>query len=386
MFQHHHDLIELPEGVVAFVACALSAAIILLARRIHWLAGGSSNLTAKQATHTRMTPRIGGLAIFIAIAATLPLTPEAIGRNYAIFVVCASLLFLVGLAEDLGFNVSPRKRLAAAAISSILVIVSLNVWLPRADVPLLDDWMWHWAVGVPLTLLVTTGVANGFNLIDGVNGLASFTAITAAVALALIADAGNYSVMVHLAMMLAAAVFGFAILNYPLGLVFLGDGGAYTLGFTLSWFAVAVLINVPTASAWAMLLVVFWPVFDTLLAIWRRRRKRGSSMAPDRLHVHQLVMRALEIHVLGRRRRHIANPLTTLILAPAIIAPPAVGVMFWDRPAMAFLSVLAFAVLYSAAYVAAYPILRALPRVTALVKSTNATASQTNRGGSAGSQ
>jgi UDP-GlcNAc:undecaprenyl-phosphate GlcNAc-1-phosphate transferase len=385
MFHHQNDFIELPEGLVAFIACALSAAIVLLARRIPWLAGGLGNLTAKQATHTRVTPRIGGLAIFIALAATLPLAPETISSRYATFVMCASFLFLIGLAEDIGFNVSPRMRLAAAAISSILVIVSLDVWLPRADVPLLDNWMGHWAVGVPLTLLVTAGVANGFNLIDGVNGLASLAGITAAVALALIADAGDYSVMVRLAMMLAAAIFGFAILNYPLGLVFLGDGGAYTLGFVLSWFAISVLINVPTASAWAMLLVVFWPVFDTLLAIWRRRRKRASSMAPDRLHVHQLVMRALEIHMLGRRRRHIANPLTTLILAPAIIAPPMVGVMFWDRPAMAFLSVLAFAALYSAAYVAAYPILRALPRVGALAGSADATVMQDNRGGSAGS-
>jgi UDP-GlcNAc:undecaprenyl-phosphate GlcNAc-1-phosphate transferase len=186
--------------------------------------------------------------------------------------------------------------------------------------------------------------------------------------LAFIADAGNYTVMVHLAMMLAAATFGFALLNYPLGLVFLGDGGAYTLGFVLSWFAISVLVHVPTASAWAMLLVVFWPVFDTLLAIWRRSRNRAPTMAPDRLHVHQLVMRALEIYLLGRKRRHIANPLTTLILAPAIMAPAAVGVMFWDQPTMAFLSVLAFATLYSAAYVAAYPILRALPRVSAAAK------------------
>ena len=363
MLSHRDGFIELPEGLVAFLACVLTTSIVLLARRIPWLSGGAASLKAVQSMHTCLTPRIGGLAIFISIAATLPLAPEIISGRYAIFVACASFLFLVGLAEDLGFHVSPRNRLAAAAISSILVIVFLGVWLPRADIPLLDDWMGHWAVGVPITLLVTVGVANGFNLIDGVNGLASLTAITAAVALALIADAADYPVMVHLAMMLAAAVFGFAIVNYPLGLVFLGDAGAYTLGFVLSWFAISVMNHTPTASAWAMLLVVFWPVFDTLLAIWRRRRKRTATMAPDRLHVHQLVMRALEIHLLGRKRRHIANPLTTLILAPAIMAPPAVGVMFWDQPKLAFLSVLIFATLYSAAYIAAYPIMRVLPRV-----------------------
>ena len=362
-------LIESDEALVAFIAVAVSVMIVFLARYIPLLSGGQRSLGAVQAMHTKPTPRLGGLAIFAALCASLPLAPPTIADRYALFIVAASFLFIVGLAEDLGLCVSPRKRLMAAAISSVLVMFLLNVWLPRADVPLLDDWMDHWAVAVPLTLLVTLGVANGFNLIDGVNGLASLTAIVAAVALALIADAAGYTVMVHISMMLAAAVLGFMVLNYPFGFIFLGDAGAYTLGFVLSWFAIAVLNNVPQASAWAMLLVVFWPVADTVLAIWRRSRSRRPAMAPDRLHFHQLVMRALEIHFLGRGRRQIANPLTTLILAPMVAAPPMVGVLFWDQPVMAFISVLFFAALFGVTYNVAKPALEILSRAGRAAKS-----------------
>jgi UDP-GlcNAc:undecaprenyl-phosphate/decaprenyl-phosphate GlcNAc-1-phosphate transferase len=362
MLHQTHALIEWHETFVALIAVAISFMIVVLARFIPWLSGGRRSLSAVQTMHTKPTPRLGGLAIFVALLASLPLAPPAITDRYTLFIMAASFLFMVGLAEDLGLGVSPRKRLLAAAISSVLVMSLLNVWLPRADVPLLDDWMDHWAVAVPLTLLVTVGVANGFNLIDGVNGLAALTAVVAAVALALVADAAGYTVMFHLSMMLAAAVLGFMVLNYPFGFIFLGDAGAYTLGFVLSWFAIAMLNNVPEASVWAMLLVVFWPVADTVLAIWRRSRSSRPAMSPDRLHFHQLVMRALEIHFLGRGRRHIANPLTTMILSPLVAAPPMMGVLFWNQPLMAFMSVLFFAALFGVTYNVAKPALKVLSR------------------------
>lgn len=352
MFLASENLIGWREVLVALIAGAMSVMIVVLARHIPYLAGGQRGLRAVQTMHTQPTPRIGGVAMFAAILVTVPLAPPSITDRYSLFIMAASLLFLVGLAEDLGWGVSPRNRLLAAGFSSMLVITLLNVWLPRADIQLLDGWLRYWAVGVPLTLLVTVGVANGFNLIDGLNGLAALSAIVAAIALALIADEAGYTVMVHLAKMLAAVILGFAVINYPFGLIFMGDAGAYTLGFVLSWFAIAVLINVPEASVWAMLLVVFWPVADTVLAIWRRSRSSLSAMAPDRLHFHQLALRALEIHFLGRGRRQIANPLTTLILSPQVAAPPMVGVFFWNQPLMAFMSVLFFTALFGITYYA----------------------------------
>ena len=216
----------------------------------------------------------------------------------------------------------------------------------------------YWFIGIPLTLLITAGIANGFNLIDGVNGLASMTAISAAVAMSLIAHQAGYTDMVYLALMLAISIFGFFVVNYPFGRIFLGDAGAYTLGFVLSWFAIAILLNAPEASAWALLLVLFWPVADTLLAIYRRSRRKTAAMAPDRLHVHQMVMRALEICILGRRNRRIANPLTTLLLAPFVIAPPLVGIIFWDQTTIAFVAVIAFGFSFFTSYAIAPLLIR----------------------------
>ena len=303
--------------------------------------------------HTRLTPRVGGVAIFGALSMSVIFAPVSISGPYANFVIATSLLFVVGLAEDLGFHMSPRRRILAAMGASLLAIWLLGVWLPRVGIPGLDPLVNHWMIGIPLTILVTAGVANGFNLIDGVNGLASLTAIAAAIALSYIAELAGYTTMVHLAMMVAAGVFGFFLVNYPFGLIFLGDAGAYTVGFVLSWFGISVLLNSPEVSPWAVLLTMYWPVADTLLAIYRRSRRNKDVSAPDRLHLHRMVMRALEICILGRNRRQIANPLTTLVLSPFVVAPPIAGVLLWNQNQNAFLAVVVFGGLFFASYATA---------------------------------
>jgi hypothetical protein len=97
---------------------------------------------------------------------------------------------------------------------------------------------------------------------------------------------------------------------------------------------------------------MFWPVADMLLAIYRRIRGKVMMSAPDRLHAHQMVMRALEICVLGREKRHITNPLTTLVLAPFVVAPSIAGVMFWNQTAASFAALLCFSGLFFGAYLA----------------------------------
>jgi UDP-N-acetylmuramyl pentapeptide phosphotransferase/UDP-N-acetylglucosamine-1-phosphate transferase len=208
-------------------------------------------------------------------------------------------------------------------------------------------------------LLITAGVSNGFNLIDGVNGLAGLTAIGAAVSIALISQQAGLSTMVSLSMILAAVILGFFVVNFPFGFIFLGDAGAYTIGFVLCWFGIAVLVLAPGISAWAILLTLFWPLADTLFAMYRRNRANRDAMSPDRLHFHQLVMRGLEICFLGRKRRHIANPLTTVVLAPFIIAPQVTAVLLWNKTGAAFAAVLIFLAMFFASYVVGVSAVRA---------------------------
>lgn len=337
---------------LAFVSFFLCLVLMALAQGIPRLRGRSDDTTAVQAMHVRLTPRIGGVAIFGALACSLLLAPEALVRQYAEFIIATALIFFVGLAEDLGFRVAPRIRLLTVALASLLVVALIGEWLTRVGLPVVDPLLELWFIGIPFTLLITAGVANGFNLIDGINGLAAVTAIGAAIAISVIAQKAGYLPTAVLCIMMAAVVSGFFLLNYPYGLIFLGDAGAYTIGFVLCWFGIATVLNAPDVSPWAILLTMFWPLADTLLAMYRRSLSNRDPMLPDRLHMHQLVMRGIEILILGRNKRHLSNSLTTAVLAPFVLTPQIIGVMLWDNNMAAFLAVLIFLGLFFGSYAA----------------------------------
>jgi UDP-N-acetylmuramyl pentapeptide phosphotransferase/UDP-N-acetylglucosamine-1-phosphate transferase len=204
--------------------------------------------------------------------------------------------------------------------------------------------------GILFTIFATVGVVNAFNLIDGLNGLSSYITVSVAFSLSIIAfQAGNTQISIFL-VLLVAAVLGFMVLNFPMGKIFLGDGGAYAMGHLLVWSAIILFDSASEVSAFAILLVFFWPVADTGLAIWRRWRLGNPTDRPDRLHFHQLAMRFLEIRIFGRDRREISNPLATLILIPLISAPQVAGILFWDDVKATVWSALGVSIVFVATY------------------------------------
>jgi UDP-GlcNAc:undecaprenyl-phosphate GlcNAc-1-phosphate transferase len=321
---------------VSFILCF----IIILSSSYGFSRRGDTDEVAIQSAHSGFVPRVGGLAIYISILVLIPLLsfgfiPLSVvfdldAEQLTLLILSAAPVFSTGLAEDLGYKMSPKARLVASAASSLVAILLFRVWLDRLGIPGIDMLLMFVPFGILFTIFATVGVVNAFNLIDGLNGLSSYVTISVAFSLSIIAfQAGNTQISIFLAL-LVAAVLGFMVLNFPKGKIFLGDGGAYTMGHLLVWSTIILINSVSEVSAFAMLLVFFWPVADTGLAIWRRWRLGNPTDRPDRLHFHQLAMRFLEIRIFGRDRRQIANPLATLILIPLISAPQVAGVLFWD--------------------------------------------------------
>ena len=294
-----------------------------------------------QSAHSGFVPRVGGLAIYLAILVLIPLLsfgfiPLSVVFNLdaeqlTLLILSAAPVFSVGLAEDLGYDMSPKARLIASGFSSLVAILLFKVWLDSLGIPGIDKLLMFAPFGILFTIFATVGVVNAFNLIDGLNGLSSYVTVSVAVSLSIVAfQAGNTQVSIFL-VLCVAAVLGFMVLNFPMGKIFLGDCGAYALGHLLVWSAIILINNATDVSAFAILLIFFWPVADTGLAIWRRWKLGNPTDRPDRLHFHQLAMRFLEIRFFGRDRREVANPFATLILTPLISAPQVLGVLFWDN-------------------------------------------------------
>ncbi|MGR3433962.1 MAG: glycosyltransferase family 4 protein [Shimia sp.] len=337
-------------AAIAFllVGLVVSASGQAWARR--WLLRGGDTV-AVQASHSRPTPRVGGIAVLIALAAGwLALAPSGAAPVVTGLLLSALPVVLAGAAEDLGHRVSSRGRLLAAAVSAGVAVAVLGTWIGGTGVAWIDPLFAVPALAILVTVLWSTGLCHATNLIDGMNGLAGTACIVIALALAaLAARAGDPQMAVPMALV-AAAVAGFLVWNWPYGRVFLGDAGAYGLGHLLAWGGIVIAARNPEVAGMAVALIFFWPVADTFFAIWRRKRAGRAVDAPDRMHVHQLVRRGLEVLWLGKSRRDVANAATTLVLAPLLAMPAVVAVLVWDAGPLALAALVGFAVLFVAFY------------------------------------
>ncbi len=345
--QGQHIGAYMATALVSFLVCLF---IIRLSRTHIGLTTRAEDLLAVQASHRTPTPRIGGVAIFLGLelAAGL-LSGPALGLLSAILLAAVPVT-VAGLLEDMGRRISPKARLAAAVASALLATHLTGNLIGRVDVPLLDGLMAFGPLAVAFTAFAVAGACNAVNLVDGMNGLAGTLVTISAAGLAVLSARHGQADLAAVAILLISVLAGFLALNFPRGQIFLGDAGAYLIGFVLAWLSVTLAARVPGVSVWAIMLVNFWPVADTLLAIYRRRSNGRDPSLPDRLHFHQLIKRSLEIQFLGSARWALSNPLTTIIIAPAAAVPVLAGLRFAERPALAALAVLALAAVFFASY------------------------------------
>lgn len=145
------------------------------------------------------------------------------------------------------------------------------------------------------------------------------------------------------------AILGFFVWNYPRGMIFLGDGGAYLIGFLIGEVSVLLVSRHPEVSPWFPLLLVIYPVSETLFSVYRRKFLQGVSPGmPDALHLHTLIFKRIVRWALvgGANKRFSRNAATSpyLWLLCSISVIPAV--LFWQNTWILILSVIFFMAIY----------------------------------------
>ncbi|GAA6201244.1 glycosyltransferase [Aquicoccus sp. SU-CL01552] len=291
-----------------------------------------------QSTHARPTPRIGGLALMLGLLLSVALSSGEV-RDLLLLANFACLpVFLAGMMEDLNFGASPRIRLMAAMLSSAMMILLSGYRISAVGVPGIDNLVALAPVGIAFTVFATAGVSHAYNLVDGLNGLSMGIAVVSATALGVIAASVGDSVLVSIAAAFILCVLGVFVVNYPFGWLFLGDGGAYTIGHLIAWLAVMLMARNPEVSPWAVLLTAFWPVMDTFAAILRRWINRTPTDAPDRMHFHHVMMRLILANFPVQHRLVVANSLATALMFPLFVTPAVLAVLTAQNNLLGFLS------------------------------------------------
>jgi UDP-N-acetylmuramyl pentapeptide phosphotransferase/UDP-N-acetylglucosamine-1-phosphate transferase len=218
------------------------------------------------------------------------------------------------------------------------------------DVPPLDALLVFAPVSVAFTLFAVAGIANAMNIIDGLHGLASGVGALALGALGVLAWTVGDHALASATFVLLAATAGFFVLNYPWGRLFLGDGGAYLLGFWLAWLSVLLVARNPDVSPWACLLIIVYPVTEVLYSIKRRLALKLHFGRPDRDHLHSLI----KTNGVAMRFPHLSIDWQNALATPGLwffsAVPMGIAVLYSSEPIILVSMALAFAGAYFLIY------------------------------------
>ena len=352
-------------SVVAFLVSVLAAGAIVRWARGHAAAYGYS---MPQRFHTGDVPRLGGAALLLAIviawglgvAQTLTWGDPGslrLGTWLGWWIVALVLAAIGGIFEDLTQRLTVRYRLALTLGAATVAVWGLGLSVARLGWAWLDPSLtaWPW-LGAGIAVLAVAGLPHAFNIIDGYNGLAGMVALIVCLALAHVAlQVGDRS-LAALLVCTAAATGGFLFWNYPRGMLFAGDGGAYVWGMVIALASLSLVQRNADVSPWFPMLLLIYPVWETMFSIYRKLVIRGVSPGvADALHFHQLIYRRIVrgvFHDDASRRMLMRNNRTSPYLWAFTLLTVVPAVLFWNQTPVLMMFCALFVVTYVVAYLA----------------------------------
>jgi UDP-N-acetylmuramyl pentapeptide phosphotransferase/UDP-N-acetylglucosamine-1-phosphate transferase len=308
----------------------------------------SSDLQGVQNFHENPVARIGGIAIFTSVSTGMFL----FGGQLELILWLASLpIFIAGLYEDLSARVSPLIRLVFAFMSITIVYLSLNVGIFSLGFERVDYLLSYSIVSLLFTLLVVGGSVNSLNIIDGFNGLLGGYSILAFLAISYVAHTLGDDEIFQLGLIFSASIFGFFVLNFPFGKIFMGDGGAYFIGFMLSTIGLILVDRHQELSNWFVLLIFIYPMYELLYSMYRRKMvNKVDATQPDAEHFHSLVYRKLISCDLFKHNKVICNSMTAPVMWLLSLVGIFPAIIWFDNQTMLIISAFVFMFIYTIIY------------------------------------
>ena len=321
---------------IAFAA-ALCYLITPFVKTLAMKAGAFINLRSRD-THTVVTPRWGGIGMWISMSITflvvshLPLVSKSFGREATGIFLAGTFIMILGALDDLYDLDSITKFAGQAVAGGILLLHGVQIlWLPINGIYILPP-----SIGQLLTILFVMVVINAINFVDGLDGLATGIVAICAMAffgfsylLAVVNGLNRAGAPSLITAIIIGVCIGFLPHNYHPARIFMGDSGAMFLGLLLSAAAITLtgqidLNAITNQSSNKVLLplllpfsVLAIPLIDLSMAIVRRLRAGRSPFAADKEHLHHKLLSMGNSH---RRTSAILYSWTAMFAFPTAIA------------------------------------------------------------------
>lgn len=303
----------------------------------------SNDLNSIQAIHSNNTPRLFGLFLFLFFIAT----NFYYDLDCTFFILCFLPIVTLTFLEDFYTEVFPILRLLVVIISSFLLI-NYYQYLPKIDILFMSNLFsdFPFIELIFFTACISVSV-NGFNFIDGMNGILGFFSICALSTLFIMGFILSDIYLIKKIIYVMPFIILFMLFNYPFGKIFMGDTGAYFLGFYISHLILYIFFQYSYLFSWGAVLLLIYPAFEVLFMIVFRSFKKLSLHKPSNTHLHSIIY---DYYFKKFGKPLLANNLVLLTISPLIIFPFLVFIFFYNILDILVISIISFIIVYLLTY------------------------------------
>lgn len=276
-----------------FIALALLPGLIWLSNRYRVVDNPLGDILK---IHTKATPHLGGIAVFLAFVVSM-IFAELFFEQLTFGVMPLSALlasalafFLLGVWDDIRWKhistINPRLKLL------LLVVVSLSAAFILKFSGVTFLFIPFIVVEIAFAFLYILGLVNAINFEDGLDGLAGGVGSLSLLGFVVVGAITGSPFVFSVALVCLGGFLAFLVFNFPPAKIFMGDGGAFFLGFVLAFLAILLSRPYDIVSVAGPLLIIGVPIFDTAATITRRIFNRTSPFLGDRDHLYDKIFRA----------------------------------------------------------------------------------------------
>ncbi len=267
------------------------------------------NFEKPQAFHVEPTPRVGGLLFILNFLALTLVSNYLFGIEIS-FLLSLSIFFLIGFFDDIKLLENPKLRIILLISSLFFFIIFSNIKIESTGIDYLNFLIKNFYIAnIIFIFLCFLTIINGTNFIDGFNGLLIIHAIIiASILLILNIDTFFFNQLIALLISLILIL----VINFPKAKVFLGDSGAYSIGFLISCFVIETSNLNQQIAPFFFCILLFYIFFEVLFSFARKTISKKNPLYPDKKHLHMMLFRVLNFKIFKNKLK--ANYMTSLIL------------------------------------------------------------------------
>lgn len=309
-----------------------------------FLSVNSLRYKGKQRVHEGEIPRLGGLIIYLSLLSSTFFIDNSQFSTLQLTLFCLLPMIAIITKEDLTHNVDYRIRFVILIFTSMILTFFNKDNLPMVEhIIVISDLFYSPVFRFAFFTICLIALANGFNFIDGMNGLLSvyiLGALMSCIQLSFFVQDISISLPIIFYVLLISL---FLIINYPWGKLFLGDGGAYLMALLIGVWVIHFFSIYESISSWNAGLIFFYPIAEVSYSFVRKLLQKRSPFMPDREHLH---LKVFDIINGSLKNSRLANNLTTFFLAIFWLAPPLILPWVYDNQLMVGLSLFVMSSIY----------------------------------------